>query len=263
MIIADTHVHLYPCYALAQAMEAAFRNLNALAAEAEGAGSVAKVLMLTERADCQFFGSARRDLNCFKSAGYSPELIEARGQAAALRISKKDGDCLFIVPGRQIVTAERLEILGLGCDVQLPDGLGWPDVLRALSGQAAKAVLPWSPGKWLFSRGKTVSKILSDVSPGSLLIGDIALRPRLWPEPSLFKTALGKGFSLVAGSDPLPYPGQENLIGAYATLLGADLDINEPQKSLLKALSRPLQIVGQRCLPWTAALRLCANRGTR
>jgi hypothetical protein len=97
----------------------------------------------------------------------------------------------------------------------------------------------WSPGKWTGARGRLVEALVEETPPGGLLLADTALRPRGWPEPRLMRRARAKGFGVLAGSDPLPFPGEERRIGCYATCWEGSFDPERPAASVRAALDTP------------------------
>jgi hypothetical protein len=71
------------------------------------------------------------------------------------------------------------------------------------------------------------------------------------------------GFRVVAGSDPLPFPGEESLIGRYGVLCAGEFDEARPvagAKRLLTDPAVPLRRAGRRCGPARVLLRLWRNR---
>jgi hypothetical protein len=157
---------------------------------------------------------------------------------------------LFVLPGRQIATRERLEVLCLGSDAAIPDGEPAELTIRRIGELDALPVLAWAVGKWLFGRKRVVEKLLETFGPDRLLIGDSAMRPVFWPEPGPMREARRRQYRLLAGSDPLPKAGDERQAGRYATRVEAAFDPAFPSRSLLTALgkpSTPVQRVGSRC----------------
>lgn len=50
--------------------------------------------------------------------------------------------------GRQIVTAEKLEVLALGTDLDIDDGRPIREVLSLVTENGGLPVIPWGAGKW-------------------------------------------------------------------------------------------------------------------
>ena len=226
--ITDTHVHLYPCYDPGALFSHALRNLAELRrslapAERQGAAAdrVQYALFLTEARQNRFFrrlcdGGVRmpQELGRLEPAGR--DCLVARGGEAA--------GGLYLFPGRQIVTRDGIEVLALLADLDIPDGRPLDEVMGRVLAEGAVPVLPWSPGKWFGARGEIVRQVLEQVSPAEVLVGDTTLRPYGWHEPMLMRAAAAHGFRVVAGSDPLPFAGEERWAGRYGTVFGAALD---------------------------------------
>jgi hypothetical protein len=224
-LIADGHVHLYPFYDLPRAVASLEGNLRRHGVSGIPAG------FLAERSDCHIFedlgqGRQRMPGLDFRPAGEG--CLALRGEA---------GPRLLLFAGRQIVTAERLEVLALTVDLPLADGLPVSRVVEHVRAAGGVPVLAWAPGKWFFKRGAVVAKLLRGSSAGELLLGDTTLRPTLWAEPRLMRLARRRGFGILAGSDPLPFPGEEGNLGRYATVLEGDIDIARPVAGVRRILS--------------------------
>jgi hypothetical protein len=249
-IIADTHVHVYPVHSAGRLISGAARRLRALAAAA-GAAEAAPALCLTESAGARVYQAwAAGDL----PTGWTEAGRSADG--AALRLQGPGDLSAWIVAGRQIVTRERLEILALGLIEPPPDGAAAIDVVSEVLAAGAAAVLPWGAGKWLFHRAAVVEALLKEFPPTALALGDSALRPRGLPAPTPLHGAAADERPVLAGTDPLPLPGEEDRCGSYATLLTASAPAPEhPAAGIPTALCGrgPRVLVGVRAAPVRAA----------
>ncbi len=248
LIVADTHVHLYPSYDLTRALDAAFENLGRLVSDVcpEGRGSeaVVKVVCLTERRDCHLF----RELNAGGVTLNSRFSLHHHGDEVIM-VSRDGGEeLLLVVAGRQIVTRERLEVLALTTDADIPDGLPIDEVITRVRSVGGIPVLTWAAGKWLFGRGRVVRRVLKSAPKGDLLVGDSSLRPAGWWEPSLMRLARERGVRVVAGTDPLPISGEEGVVGTYGIVGESDFNWRDPIGSIRSMLlsSPTMRIVGRR-----------------
>jgi len=235
-IIADTHLHFYPCYDTGKAFSCLTGTLAALSE-----GAAVQVGFMAERYDCDFYS---RLLSGSVETGGEFELRAATdGTSVSVRRtgSRQEVDStaaahppveLFLLPGRQVVTMERLEILALATPGPIPDGLPAAEVVEKTLALDGVPVLAWAPGKWFFRRGEVVRELIERFDPKALLIGDSSLRPGIWSEPLLMKTARKKGFRVVAGSDPLPFRGEESAMGTYASSFDGTFD---PCNALISA----------------------------
>jgi len=238
MIIADTHLHIYPEYNLAESLREYTIRLNALAPSAVCAGFMA------ERHDCHIY-------RALAEGDSQPENIAVKvlDGGSCLELQCFNAPLLYLVPGRQIVTAERVELLCLGVDADIPDGLPAETAIHRIREVGGAAVLTWAVGKWLFKRAAVVDDLLKTFSPQELLIGDSAMRPVFWPTPRPMRFARKNGYRVIAGSDPLPAAGEERVMGSYASLFSIGFDPEKPGTSLKSALYNPdaaIKSVGSR-----------------
>ena len=186
------------------------------------------MLCLTERHDCHYY-------KAMQGGGFNEEMngvkiIERFDQA--LLLEGADGTRIYVIAGRQIVTKERIEVLSLTFDVDIPDGQPLEEILDAVIKQGGIPVLSWAPGKWFSKRGKIIKQLIERSEPGRFLIGDTSLRPTIWGEPILMRKARLKGFKILAGSDPLPIAGEESVAGTYGTVWEGALESDDPAASV-------------------------------
>lgn len=226
-LVADGHVHLYPFYDLPRAVKALETNLRSHGVDGTPAG------FLAERHDCHIFRDLREGRLRLPGIDSCPA-----GEDGCLVLQRAAGPShLLLFAGRQIVTAERLEILLLTVDLPLADGLPAAQVVERAIGAGGVPVLAWAPGKWFFKRGEIVAGLLRRFAAGELLLGDTTLRPTLWGEPALMRSARRRGFGILSGSDPLPFPGEEGILGRYATVLEGEFDVDRPLAGVRRLLS--------------------------
>lgn len=143
-------------------------------------------------------------------------------------------DEMIVVAGRQLVTAEGLELLALVTPDKFPDGMSLDVAVDKVTGSGGVAVCPWGAGKWLGGRGKVLQQFCQKSSTGFFL-GDSGGRPSIWPR-SKFCSRAPFNSKLVSGSDPLPLNGQENVAGSFGGII-RDVCVNdEPALHLKKIL---------------------------
>jgi hypothetical protein len=250
-IIVDSHLHLYPCHDAGCFFEGLTQRLRTLVPRAQLAG------VLTERGQDQVFTGLRN--GDFRVAGAK---VCHMAEPGALRIQVADRD-LILFAGRQVVTAERLEVAALLTTTVFEDGHPAHDVMAEIRDAGAVPVLPWGVGKWFFRRGAMVRAMVEAARPGTLLVGDSAMRPLGWPEPGSIRMARRCGLGVLAGSDPLPIPGDEMLAGSYASRLDGVIDEERPVSSfreLLVSAGLRTELVGRRSGPWPVLLRILRLR---
>jgi len=260
LFLADTHVHLYAGYDLDRAFSSAFANLGR-AKTALGFGAsqpAALALFLAERHDCRAFERLRAG-----EERLAAHRVEPCPEDLALVIRGGSDEWLYLVAGRQIVTRERLEVLALAGPPTVTDGGDILDTVGRIREGAGVPVLAWAPGKWLGRRGRVVESVLGTASPTDLLVGDTSMRPRGFATPRLMEEASHRGFAIAGGTDPLPFPGQEAVIGRYGVSADADIDPRAPVASLralLTAGGGRLSLAGRRDTLASVAMRLVRHR---
>jgi len=233
IVVVDAHAHLYRCHDVDRFLACARRNLSRLG-DRHLPHAQAHVLCLTERS----MDTAFADLAAGRQAPRGWRLMPC-AEISAVRLRAEDSFELILMAGRQVVTRERVEVLGLAIAAAVPDGLPLGETLHSIREQEGVPVLPWSPGKWLGQRGRLLRTLVQEATPGDFLLGDTALRPRPSVLPQLFTLARERGIALLAGSDPLPLPGDERHVARYANLLDAPFSAELPVASLRSALSGP------------------------
>lgn len=232
-VAGDGHFHLYPCHDLAGAISNLINNLDRLAASARGLEQEEdcfKIAFLAESKQHDCFRKILKNEISFKTLGLE---VAAGPEAHCVSLSKQGKLLLLLVAGRQIVTREKLEILGLGMEEIVPDGLPAEKAIEKVTMAGGLPVLAFSPGKWFFKRGQIALKLIEHYG-NSLLIGDSALRPVGWPEPEIMRRANGK---VLPGSDPLPLPDEEKHAGCYGFIYQGSFDISKPLTSMKEIIA--------------------------
>jgi hypothetical protein len=249
MVLVDAHVHLYPCFDLARAFDAAAANFAAAArgSKDQGRPRYAGVLCLVETAGQRLLEGLRTRLGKIGRGRDGDWEIEQGCERETL-VAHCGSTHLALIAGRQIVTRERLEVLALGTTAAFPEGQPIDKTLAAVREAGAAAVLPWGVGKWFGARGAVVDRILADPQWSHVHLGDNGNRLALSPDPQRFAAARRAGRAVLPGSDPLPLPGDEARVGAYGLAIDVDLDELRPAAALLAALENgaPFAAFGRR-----------------
>ncbi len=237
-ISADGHVHLYPGYRLDRAFDCLLSHLdrNAVAAWQGDPQDTVRLAFLAERSDCRFFEQMRTGMIDPAAAGL--ELLAPR-EETCLTLLHRGARPLYLVAGRQVVTRERLEVLGLAMREPVPNGLPAREAIERIVAAKGFPVIPWAPGKWLGARGRLVRRLLAEARPGALALGDSSLRPLGWPEPGPIREARRRGLAVLPGSDPLPLPDEESQMGAYGFVCEGPFDAEHPTESVRALLADP------------------------
>ena len=252
-LIVDCHTHLYPHYDLRQAFASALVNFRKAETQAGVRSTPRRALLLTERHDCNFLAELQRGTLSVPNFE-----IQRAAEDGVLLVRSNLGDEFFLVAGRQVVSAERLEILALLFEGRIADGTNAEEVIKEINRAGGVAVVNWAPGKWMFGRGRRVAELIEQFGD-QIALGDTALRPSLWPEPSLIKLGQKLGLKVLVGSDPLPLFGEERRLAALNLVFGRGFDPARPRSSLREVLrNTDGQRIGSRLSCLELVLRLLA-----
>jgi hypothetical protein len=257
IIVADCHVHYYPCYDWLTFLSRLRENLSRLHPQAVQAA------FLTEGSAYNYFNDIKD--GHMLDAGGRIEIPTEGEKTVCLRFAVA-APPLFLFAGRQIITRERLEILALVVNHPIPDHMPAIETVAAVQAVGGIPVLPWAPGKWTLRRKKTVKALLCAYDPGGLYLGDSSLRPARMPESKLMQWAISEGFGVLAGSDPLPVKGEEHYAGSYGVQLTGPLDARHPARSICKVIQEtivPIPTVGRRCSLPDVARRIGRHEWTK
>lgn len=233
----DAHVHVHACFDVRRFLDDAAANVTRALTERPPAGATRGlgVLLLAEGV-----GEGAFDRLSGASAlggGWTAEDAEERGVRWLAHHGTRR---LLVVAGRQVVTAEGVEVLALLTHDAPADGLPLGECLASLAAHETVAVLPWGFGKWSGRRGRLVAESLR-ASDRTVLAGDNGGRLALGPTPPLLAEAARRGIPILPGSDPLPFPDQEGRAGSFGFLADVALPPERPAAALrawLRALDR-------------------------
>lgn len=234
----DSHVHLHRCFPLNQFFSAAHDNFETAVRVQDSAGDWLAVLLLTETAKDDYFLSLRDSdlLNNIDTGGWT---VQQTQEDRSLIAVGPDGKRLILIAGRQIVTAENLEILWIGTAQQIPDGEPARQLISRISRSEGIAIIPWGPGKWFGRRGNIVQSIVSQYDGDKLYLGDNGNRPNFWPTPTLFRDARDKGIHILPGSDPLPMASEAGRAGTFGFIVDQMISTARPATDLLNLIQIP------------------------
>ena len=250
-IIADTHLHLYPCFDLDRAFSVFLDRLSKENRQAT------RVACLAERFDCDYYNRLRVGEELLTDF-----IVEVPDKNSLVLKRKSDNNSLTLLPGRQIIAAERIEVLALCTSATFTTGMAAADLIKAIQEHDGIPVLPWSPGKWFSQRGRVIDVLLQAFSNQDFLVGDVSLRPLGWATPLLMRKAGRLGYKIVSGSDPLPFSGEEERFGMYGSRVRIDGNESAPDvllRSLLQGKAATVTNFGRRSTPVALFNRLRNN----
>lgn len=228
-IVVDAHVHLHDPGQDGAVLDTAAGNFAACCPVASKTG----VLMLADMRGQDAFSR----LLARASARSADGSWTATAEPTSLWYRAGDWRVL-VVAGRQLVTAERLELLALGTRSRFEEGLPLDALLEHIEADDALPVLAWGCGKWLGERGSVVRHAIARARPGRLFLGDNGGRPTFWPAP-IFATAVERHIAVLPGTDPLPLRSEWPRIGRFGFSCAARLSADTPAADLKRVLRGP------------------------
>lgn len=224
-VLVDAHVHIHPCFPPESFFDGALANFRRAARSLDLSGTATGCLLLTEMAGSHWLRNAPGTVGAWT--------LGSTGEEDSLVARRSTGENLIVVAGRQIVARERLEVLALGRDADIPDGLPLDETLRRVRDSGALPVLPWGFGKWSGRRGALVAATLARPE-GELYLGDNSNRLQLAGVPRLLREAGERGILVLPGTDPLPFPSHAGRAGSFGLVLEGALDPLRPAEDLLR-----------------------------
>jgi len=231
-MLIDTHAHLYNCYDHQVYFDATLANFNQartrLGLPRGEEASTPGCLLLAEPGEINMFQSllAQRELE-----GGRWRFIQCADGLSV--IAQHHGrDALLFIKGRQIRTRERLEILSLCCDADIPEDITTIDALNRAIDHDSLPVLPIGAGKWLGSRGRFVDEIMASPLGEKIWLGDNAGRLAAAPTPRQFIQARQQGRWVLPGSGTVAFRSQTPRIGRYGICLDIEVDRDSPAASI-------------------------------
>ncbi len=161
LILVDAHVHMQRCFTWSHFFHSAYHNFKKTALSLTKDFSA--VLLLSEVTGVQYFRdllalSDKDQADQTKSLG-DWQLFKTE-ESSSLEVRRAQGESLFIIAGRQIVTQEKLEVLALLSDAPFKDGLALSQAVEEILAAGALPVIPWGVGKWLGQRGTLLTKFI-------------------------------------------------------------------------------------------------------
>jgi hypothetical protein len=241
--LVDGHVHLHDCFEVPDFLDAAAANLAAAAKRLGLPGKPTGCLLLAEAQGVDGFARLADG-----TASTGAWRVSPTGEPVSLMARRQGALPIVLVAGRQIVSRERLEVLAVGTRATFADGRPLDQALAGVMAADAVAVVPWGVGKWQGARGRLIADLLERDRDRSLFVGDNGGRLGFAPRPKLFARAQRRCVPVLAGSDPLPSPGQLAKVGGYGFVAAVDLDAQAPFAALrgyLQGLATSPQTFGR------------------
>ena len=137
----------------------------------------------------------------------------------------------FVIAGRQVVTAEKLEVLALFVANPIEDGRPIRDVISRV--EALGGLTGACPGGSENGTGgveRCWISYLRNPTGQWFCLGDNGGRPAFLPEPRQFRFAREVGIPILPGSDPLPFATEDGGAGSFGCCIDAEVSLRQPRR---------------------------------
>lgn len=221
--LVDAHAHFHECFSTPDFLRSAATNFKNTDPDSVG------VLLLCEI-------SSRDPLAAFQNGvqGWESKNTDEHSIVFSMQGQPK----LVLVAARQIVTSEKLEILGLCTSANFESGLSLSASVEAIQSNGGVPVVPWGFGKWSFQRGQQLKSFLDstsgrreskpdDITLQNLLLGDSGCRIT-GMKHGILQIGEAQGVYVTAGSDPLPLSGHMSRPGSFGMVFDESINLNAP-----------------------------------
>ena len=245
VILIDTHAHYYKFCEQAEFFDSAYSNMEK-AACGISANAVSFIICLLETETSQWY----QDLSAVgeSSAAVGSWIIKSIDGNQALELSRNEDEALLVLPGRQVITRENLEVIIIGMQDVTPKKKSIEFYINEYSALNL-VILPWGVGKWLGARGEIINEVLSRNHNLPFALGDNSGRTNLWSRVPQFRLAEQLGINILPGSDPLPISGQHKKVAKYGKVIEGKIEgkgiLDQIRKKLLKKQNNQLSTYGE------------------
>jgi hypothetical protein len=234
-VLVDGHVHVHSCFDFKAVLKSAQDNFCNAARILGLDGPFGAVLLMTESFGTNYYAGLAE--MAARGASVDGWRFQATRESESLVAVSKSGFELTIIAGRQIVTAEKLEVLATCTDVLFDDGVEISEIIDAVAAVHGVAIVPWGFGKWTGRRKQVINRLMNDFAERPFHLGDNSGRASIWREPSQFERARCRGQLILRGTDPMPFPGEENRIGSFGFCVRGPFERSGPAESIRTLLS--------------------------
>lgn len=236
-LLLDAHSHLQLTFSVFAYLDGASKNFSRLPpirddSECQGC------LFVTDTEKSRASDRLRRFQNRTYSFPSSNWRLTDTAEPASLIGEHNVGTKIVLILGRQLRTTDGFEVLQIGSlarESGSPSDLG-TQVPRVLE-RGGYPVIPWGFGKWTLRRKRILLDCLRAWDPQDVALADSALRPRVLSDHPILSAARERGFTILAGTDPLPLPSHERRSGRFVSALDVELDLDRPWADLRTHLS--------------------------
>lgn len=227
----DSHIHFYDCWeiSLDQLLTTTHKNLSRHTKSSASPDFLPALCLLDTEKDVE---PIWQKLQKRTSSEWTKVDIDFEPHSFWF---KNRGKTMLVITGRQINTAEGLEVLVIGNTDNITHDMPIKTILRQQSDNRLN-IIPWAAGKWLSKRGRLLNQLLETMTPQQFVLGDNAGRPWLWKQIQQLEYARTHNIPVLCGSDPLPLQQHYLKSGTYGNLIITNLDLEKPWKSIIQAI---------------------------
>jgi hypothetical protein len=242
MILIDAHVHIHDCFDLEKFFSSAHANFKFEADRLGHRNDFTGILLLAETSKENWFNRLAdyadgKNLPNSKKTG--TWAFKRTKEACSLCVKHQKTKKFLLIAGRQVVTAEGLEVLSLCTIDNFVDGTPIIELIELIKKTGGIPVIPWGFGKWFGKRGNILTDYLGTLKDSEVFLGDNSGRPSLMHLPSHFQFAKKKGIHILPGSDPLPYATEYDRVGSFGFFLSGIISEDYPSKDLKQIIMEP------------------------
>jgi len=249
-VLCDAHVHIYDCFDINLFFDSAWRNFYQQAQLLKTQTNNCAVILLSEAKQDHWFSKLKE--NKLPTRNWS---FHQTDEPTSLLAQHTNGHEILVINGRQIITSENLEVLGLATNEVLADGVPISDVVNWAIKNDAIPVIPWGFGKWWGRRGDILCDTLNHFPADKLFLGDNSGRPWFFGKPKHFGIAECEQRRILPGSDPLPLASEATRPGSVGFYFTEIFDKDKPAKCIRDHLNNPASTINnymhcERLLPF-------------
>ncbi|NET23689.1 MAG: hypothetical protein F6K07_32310 [Okeania sp. SIO1H5] len=236
--LVDFHVHLYETVSFDQALDVAAKNFQKAQRGSIPHGSLF-LSQLPQQSNFESWKSKNE-----KAFGWK---LQELSEPTSVEFQKEDRR-IRVISGYQVVTKEKLEVLGQGIMDCPKPGQSVEGTIQEIHDLGGIAVLPWGVGKWLGKRAAIIKRAIRNFShTRQVFVGDNGGRPWFWKNTSLREASSILRQPILPGTDSLPILRDETRIGAFGGIVNIDLfSSTAPMKLFLEQTKKN----GLRIMPY-------------
>jgi hypothetical protein len=232
--LVDAHVHLHEPFPVNAAFDAAAGHFGRHASDVGLPDGAVGCLMLAENEGETRFRNLRARGMAADAMGWS---VHPTDEDVSLLVRHREQVRFVLIAGRQVVTADRLEVLTLGTHRALPNGVSLEQAIQDADDEHALAIIPWGLGKWWGRRGQRLARLVQSATSPRFYLGDNGGRARSLPQPPLLRSSVRRGVWDLPGSDALPLPGEAGRTGSYGFVVPVTPDLDRPFAQIRQAVA--------------------------